>query len=58
VFMVTHNLARGLELCDRWIVLSAGRIVKEGRSADTDRQGFEREYFAWLDQHGSVGGPS
>jgi heme exporter protein A len=58
VFMVTHNLARGLELCDRWVVLSAGRIVEEGRSAATERQSFESEYFAWLDQHGSAGGSS
>lgn len=58
VFMVTHNLSRGLELCDRWIVLSGGRIVKEGRSDQTDRQTFEREYFAWLDRHGPAGEPS
>jgi len=49
VLMVTHNLSQGLELSDRWIILGRGRIVGDGRSADTDPAGFEREYFARLD---------
>jgi len=46
VFLVTHNLAQGLELSDRWLVLSRGRIVDEGRSAQTERGRFEQDYFA------------
>jgi heme exporter protein A len=49
VFMVTHNLTQGLELSDRWIILARGRIVDEGRSADTDAAIFEREYFDRLE---------
>jgi len=45
VFMVTHNLTQGLELSDRWIILARGRIVDQGRSAETDSAAFEREYF-------------
>jgi heme exporter protein A len=49
VFMVTHNLSQGLELADRWIILARGRIVDQGRSADTDPAIFEREYFDRLE---------
>lgn len=49
VFMVTHNLTQGLELSDRWIILARGRIVDQGRSADTDAAMFEREYFDRLE---------
>ena len=49
VFMVTHNLTQGLELSDRWIILARGRIVDQGRSADTDPALFEREYFDRLE---------
>ena len=49
VFMVTHNLTQGLELSDRWIILARGRVVDQGRSADTDAGMFEREYFDRLE---------
>jgi heme exporter protein A len=49
VFMVTHNLAQGLELSDRWLILSSGRTVGEGRSDATDRAAFEKHYFEQLD---------
>jgi heme exporter protein A len=45
VLLVTHNLARGLELTDRWLLLSAGSVLDQGRSAETDRRDFEAEYF-------------
>jgi len=55
VFMVTHNLAQGLELSDRWLILSGGRVVDEGRSAATDRAGFEESYFGRLEPAGRPG---
>ena len=45
LFLVTHSLAEGLELCERWMILSAGRIAARGRSGETDRAALEREYF-------------
>jgi heme exporter protein A len=45
LLMVTHNLAEGLELSDRWMILARGRVVGEGRSAGVDRHEFERTYF-------------
>ena len=45
VFLVTHNLGEGLGMCDRFIVLSRGRVADHGASADVDRLGFERRYF-------------
>jgi len=45
VFLVTHNLAQGLELSDRWAILARGRIVEDGRSDETDRLEFEQRYF-------------
>jgi len=48
VFLVTHNLAQGLELSDRWLILSDGRVVDEGRSAGIDRSRFEDGYFERL----------
>jgi len=46
VFMVTHNLAQGLELSDRWIILARGRVAESGASRDTDAAGLEQLYFA------------
>ena len=51
LFLVTHNLAEGLELSDRWMILAAGKIRAQGESSGVDRTAFERSYF----QH--VGGP-
>ncbi|MDB4324832.1 ABC transporter ATP-binding protein [bacterium] len=56
VFLVTHNLVEGLGLCDRFIVLSRGRVVDQGASADVDRIGFERRYFEAVSR--PVGSPS
>jgi heme exporter protein A len=43
VVIASHDLASGLELSDRWIVLRRGRIASEGRSAGTDPKGLEGE---------------
>jgi heme exporter protein A len=55
IFMVTHNLSRGLELSHRWIVLRRGRIVGEGTSAGTNPAAFERTYVALV--AGGAAGP-
>ena len=44
ILLVTHDLASGLALSDRWIVLRQGRIAAEGRSAESDPLEFERWY--------------
>ncbi|MBZ5640078.1 MAG: ABC transporter ATP-binding protein [Acidobacteriia bacterium] len=51
LFLVTHNLAEGLELSDRFMILAGGRIRAQGVSRGLDRLAFERSYF----EH--VGGP-
>jgi len=43
ILMTTHDLARGLELSDRWIILSRGRILDQGRSAGTDMDSLRME---------------
>ena len=54
VLLVTHNLARGLELSDRWLLLSAGRVLDQGRSAETDRARFETEYFRHFEKRATA----
>jgi heme exporter protein A len=44
VLLVTHNLARGLELCQRWIIVNRGRIADHGASAGLDAAEMERIY--------------
>ena len=48
LIMTTHDLPRGIALSDRWIILSRGRTVGEGRSADQDGARFEELYFERL----------
>ena len=45
VLLVTHNLARGLELCQRWIIVNRGRIADQGDSAGLDAAEMERIYI-------------
>ena len=45
VLLVTHNLRQGLELSDRWLVLSEGRLVHGGTSAGTAAADLERDYL-------------
>jgi heme exporter protein A len=53
VLLVTHDLRRGLELSDRWVLLSRGRIVEGGSSGATDPATFERDYFGRLGGEGA-----
>ena len=54
VLLVTHNLRQGLELSDRWLLLSRGRVVDRGVSAETDPTGFERDYFGRFSRSGNA----
>jgi heme exporter protein A len=39
ILLVTHDLAQGLRLTDRWVLLSRGRLVASGASAEADPAG-------------------
>jgi heme exporter protein A len=45
VLLVTHDLRQGLELSDRWLLLSRGRVAARGASGETDPVAFERDYL-------------
>jgi ABC-type multidrug transport system ATPase subunit len=45
LLLVTHNLRRGLELCDRWIIVHRGRIVDHGVSAGLGVNELEERYL-------------
>lgn len=42
--LTTHDLDEGLDLSDRYVFLSRGRIVASGRSAEADRAALRRGY--------------
>jgi heme exporter protein A len=42
---ITHDLRQGLELSDRWLLLSAGRVLAEGVSGAAETSALER-FFA------------
>ena len=46
VLLVTHDLSLGLQLSDRWLLMSHGTIVDQGRSPETDPSEFEASYLA------------
>ena len=46
--VTTHDLSRGLDLSDRWVILSKGSLAAEGLSQACDRTTFERSYFEHL----------
>lgn len=45
IIMITHNIARGLEMCDRVLIQVTGRIVYDKPIGEVDREGFEGLYF-------------
>ena len=60
VLMTTHNLERGLELCDRAAILVNGRIVHQASKGDLDVVSFRETYRRCIDVsrftfHGGVG---
>jgi heme exporter protein A len=48
VLMTTHNLERGLELCDRAAILVNGRIVHQASEGDLDVASFREAYSHYL----------
>ncbi len=48
VLMTTHNLERGLELCDRVAILVNGRIVHQADKSQLDVDGFRKTYSHYL----------
>jgi len=45
IVMTTHNIARGLELCDRVAIQVGGHIVHEAPAGGIDSTGFEELYL-------------
>lgn len=45
VIMTTHNLERGLAMCDRIIVLAHGRIVREAQSQELSAESLQNWYY-------------
>lgn len=52
IIMTTHNLERGLELCDRVAIMVAGRIVHEERNDSIDVEEFKHTYYHYVNQGG------
>ncbi len=42
--LVTHDLSQGLDLCDRWLLLSRGRLAARGPSRETSTRSLEQTY--------------
>ena len=55
LLVTTHDLGRGLDLSDRWVILSKGRLAAQGLSREADRATFESSYFAHLAASRRVG---
>jgi len=45
LIVTTHDLPRGIQLSDRWLILVRGRIAGSGRSEEVDRLHFEEHYL-------------
>jgi heme exporter protein A len=50
VVMVTHNIARGLEMCDRVFIQVKGRMVFDKPIQEVPKEGFEELYFGIVDE--------
>jgi ABC-2 type transport system ATP-binding protein len=51
LLMTTHDVARGIEICQRAVILNRGRRVWDGGISPATRQGFEHAYRAAI--HGA-----
>lgn len=56
IFLITHNLSRGLALCDRVAVLVKGSIIYEKQIEEVDRENFEALYFQHVGADAGPGG--
>lgn len=56
IFLITHNLSRGLALCDRVAVLVKGSIIYEKQIEEVDRENFEALYFKHVGTGAATGG--
>ena len=58
--LVTHDLAEGLALADRWGILAFGRVAAEGRAETTTLPELTDAYFAAarIDRNAAGAGPS
>ena len=45
IVMITHDIPRGLEMCDRVVIMNDGKKVFMGNIEDIDRDGFESFYY-------------
>ncbi len=52
VIMTTHNLEQGLELCDKLVMLSRGRIVFQSDKACLTLAGLQEAYWQHADEAG------
>jgi len=46
LLMVTHDMARGFELCTRGVILARGRLVWDGSISAAEHSAFDRAYAA------------
>jgi ABC-type multidrug transport system ATPase subunit len=56
VLMTTHNLERGLELCDRAAVLANGQIAHQVGKSDLDLVSFREAYSHYVSRFTFYGG--
>jgi heme exporter protein A len=56
IFLITHNLARGLTLCDRVAIQVKGSIIYEKQIKHVNRENFEALYFKHVGETGASGG--
>lgn len=49
IIMTTHNIARGLEVCDRVVIQVKGRLVFEDVITNIDKAHFEKLYFKYVE---------
>ena len=51
VLMTTHDISRGLEMCDRVAILVKGRLAFMESVASIDRENFENIYIETVDKN-------
>ncbi len=51
IFMTTHNLKQGLEICDQVIIMVSGKIVFQKRRPEIISEEFEQIYFDCVEKY-------